>query len=426
MRRATPTRTGPATLRLALAGAVLVASTAAASRPASTAASVDAAVPASPAPPADVDATPPALPEPPPSNIRWKTGRPPTPPPAGAPAPASNIRLPTATAPAVAAPEPEPPASNLRWKSPAPVVTPADTAAAAAAAESAEPVAIPDSPAEALRRALLAYRRTDDPRRFDTAFRLFQAAAAGGDLRARIAVGYLQAMGLGTQRDVATGTRALLAASAAGMARADYLLSLMEPAGSARETSLRASAAGRGDAAAQNAMGVHFARAGDRDTAELWLTRAAASGSPAAKANLARLAQSRGAQRQREADDAGAGAGEAASLFALAQRYHRGTGASVDYGQALRYYRAAAAKGHGPARRMLGLIQSRPAPDGAVDPAWMRQLATVDLGDGDRASAGAAPTASGLPAAAAPLQLDDPLVNLAGVAAPSPRTRKSP
>lgn len=50
----------------------------------------------------------------------------------------------------------------------------------------------------------------------------------------------------------------------------------------------------------------------------------------------------------------------------------------MNYAEALRLYQAAADQGSASARRMLGLITSRPRPDGSVDLGWMAQLAWLD------------------------------------------------
>jgi TPR repeat protein len=65
--------------------------------------------------------------------------------------------------------------------------------------------------------------------------------------------------------------------------------------------------------------------------------------------------------------------------YAQAQRYHRGDGVPANYTEAVRLYQAAASQGDARARKMLELIFSRPAPGGALDPAWMQQLASLAL-----------------------------------------------
>ena len=69
----------------------------------------------------------------------------------------------------------------------------------------------------------------------------------------------------------------------------------------------------------------------------------------------------------------------AAELLRQAQRFHRGEGVSVNYAEAIRFYRLAEAKGSIEAGRMLALIYSRPLRNGNVDVAWIGQLSELDL-----------------------------------------------
>jgi uncharacterized protein len=274
-------------------------------------------------------------------------------------------------------------------------------------------------------RAMAAYRRGHDTRRYTDAARWFQEAATGGEMRAQIALGYLQSRGLGLTRDPASGMRRLQQASVAGYARADYIISLLQ--NNDRRTdvrlrmeSLRASAARRGDAVAQNAMGVNYQLQGDRSTAEMWYRRAAEHGSESAVRNLAGLARSEVRQGQVAKTVQSAEAGDAGSLFELARRYHRGDGVPLDYMRAIQLYRAASAQGSEQARRMIGLIQSRTDVSGNIDPTWMRQLAsTLVEGAGRKALE---PSISD-ETSQAPIN-DDPLSGLLTVlpVAPSPLT----
>ncbi|WP_311220879.1 MULTISPECIES: hypothetical protein [unclassified Acidovorax] len=66
-------------------------------------------------------------------------------------------------------------------------------------------------------------------------------------------------------------------------------------------------------------------------------------------------------------------------LFQQAQRFHRGDGVPSNYSEAIRLYQQASASGSAPARRMLELVYSRPAPGGTVDISWMQQLARFDV-----------------------------------------------
>jgi TPR repeat protein len=317
-----------------------------------------------------------------------------------------------------APPTPPAPQGNFRW----PGATTAPVEVSPATEEVTDPAAM-------LARGLDAYRGKDGRPGYEPAARWFKAAADAGDVRASMAFAWLQAMGLGIARDPAAARQRLQAASAAGIARADYLLSLLEsidkrPQSAQRAGVLRESAARRGDAVAENAMGVHYQLQGDRTTAELWYQRAVEHGSRNAGQNLANLARSDAAKERIAAATRAADGGDADALFALAQRYHRGDGVAIDYGQALRLYRAAAAKGNEPARQMLGLIQSRTGTDGQVDPAWMQQLASATVGAVGRK----VEDTSGDSAVALPKN-DDPLSGLAALPAADvspPPTRRIP
>ena len=69
----------------------------------------------------------------------------------------------------------------------------------------------------------------------------------------------------------------------------------------------------------------------------------------------------------------------AAQNLAQAQRYHRGAGVPSNYTEAIRLYQLAKNQGSDTARKMLGLIFSRPGPDGQLDVSWMQQIAQVDF-----------------------------------------------
>lgn len=69
----------------------------------------------------------------------------------------------------------------------------------------------------------------------------------------------------------------------------------------------------------------------------------------------------------------------AAEALASARKYHRGQGVPANFVEAIRYYQLAAARGSVEAQRMLALISSRPMPSGGFNPAWMQQLAYVDV-----------------------------------------------
>ena len=65
--------------------------------------------------------------------------------------------------------------------------------------------------------------------------------------------------------------------------------------------------------------------------------------------------------------------------LAQAQRYHRGVGVPANYTEAIRLYQLAQNQGNAAAKKMLGLIFSRPSPTGEIDVGWMQQLAQIDV-----------------------------------------------
>ncbi|QIL80109.1 sel1 repeat family protein [Diaphorobacter sp. HDW4A] len=135
-------------------------------------------------------------------------------------------------------------------------------------------------------------------------------------------------------------------------------------------------AAQAGNASALNELGLINVSASRYDLAMQQFTTAAKR-SPAAASN-ANLLSMRIEQNQKPV--AGQSPSERAEgWFAQARRYHRGDGVPSNYAEAIRFYQLAAAAGYQPARRMLELIYSRPAPGGSVNVAWMRQLASMDV-----------------------------------------------
>ena len=105
--------------------------------------------------------------------------------------------------------------------------------------------------------------------------------------------------------------------------------------------------------------------------------RRAAPHSLAARQNLEQLALRGSSPIQPPASSTLSPA--AAEALASARKYHRGQGVPANFVEAIRYYQLAAARGSAEAQRMLALISSRPMPGGGFNPAWMQQLAYVDV-----------------------------------------------
>lgn len=96
----------------------------------------------------------------------------------------------------------------------------------------------------------------------------------------------------------------------------------------------------------------------------------------AVAANNAALVRER-LQAQRDAT--GAEPMDAEALLTAARRSHRGEGAPANYVEAIRLYQLAKLRGSVEAQKMLALIYSRPTATGALDVAWMQQLANLDV-----------------------------------------------
>ena len=145
------------------------------------------------------------------------------------------------------------------------------------------------------------------------------------------------------------------------------------PAGTDAHTLLLRRAAQAGNADAINELGL-ASLAAARLPEALTQFRAAADRSGAAASNARLLAS-----RMQQASSAQPAPHTADEWLAQARRYHRGDGVPSNYTEAIRLYQIAAASGSRPAKRMLELIYSHPAPDGTVNVAWMRQLAVMEV-----------------------------------------------
>jgi len=242
--------------------------------------------------------------------------------------------------------------------------------------------------------ALRYFEGTCVQRSFAEAHRWFAIAAAGGHACALAAVSHLRAEGLGVDRDPAAAREGLRAAQEAECRRAYYLQAVLEeqsPRPERRQLAreLLERGAALGDGHALNLLGVHREIDGDRQAAEALYRRAVEAGNRAARVNLQRLDRYFSRRERKESLEslrARAQAREPPAQFALAQRYHRGDGVAVDYVAAIRLYRLAAEAKVPPAVEMLNLILSRADPrrPGGIDPAWMQQLAYLQLASDER------------------------------------------
>lgn len=133
-------------------------------------------------------------------------------------------------------------------------------------------------------------------------------------------------------------------------------------------------AAQAGNASALNELGLANMTA-SRLPEALGQFSLAAELSPAAASNARLLAL----RMQQQATNAHPAPDSADDWLAQAMRYHRGDGVPSNYTEAIRLYQIAAGQGSQAAKRMLELIYSRPSPDGTLNVAWMRQLATMKV-----------------------------------------------
>jgi uncharacterized protein len=136
-------------------------------------------------------------------------------------------------------------------------------------------------------------------------------------------------------------------------------------------------AAKLGDVHATLELGLEAVSAQRTDTARSYFQRAAADGSQAGANNLRLLDSQLALARASGENWANM---DAPTLFAAAQRSHRGEGQVANYTEAIRLYRLAEAKGSASAREMLTLIFSRTSANGQVDIAWIQRLGQLDVG----------------------------------------------
>lgn len=221
----------------------------------------------------------------------------------------------------------------------------------------------------------------------------FERARALGEPLAAAGLAWCEIDGCRTAPNPAAAQRWITQLRRVDLPRAQYLQWLVEerlsplhlatpglrgetaPAAPASARQLLLSAARGGNVPARIELGFESLKA-NRTAEALEHFRAVASRSEAASANVALLSER---QRVTPPSRSAASAGD---TFALAQRNHRGEGQPANFVEAIRLYRLAQNQGSEPARRMLELIFSRPAPDGQIDIAWMQQLAYLNPSGG--------------------------------------------
>ncbi|WP_312528687.1 tetratricopeptide repeat protein [Comamonas sp.] len=208
-------------------------------------------------------------------------------------------------------------------------------------------------------------------------------AAAQGDARAMAALGYMLGTGTGGVRDVPAGRQWLQRAADARLAKATYLMSLVErrvtgPRAMQQSRLLLEQAARDGEAMALNDLAVERELEGRMNEAKELYAQAQAGGSQTAAQNLARIASYQRASTSEQLGRlrARADEGNANALLELAYRYHLGRGVQRNFATAIQYYRRAADAGSPKAREFLALIFSRSnEKQPVIDEAWMQELA---------------------------------------------------
>jgi TPR repeat protein len=223
------------------------------------------------------------------------------------------------------------------------------------------------------------------PQNVQQALKWFLLAANDGDARGALGAGTVYMLYGDAPVQARDGRKWLQRAREQGMVRANYVeaLALWRKTGGKRLTALdQALKAGAdaNDAPCINMQAALLEREGKRGDAVLALyKRAAALGSAAAAANVARLRDNEKFERYKANpaafDEDQLSAEEA---FDFARRYHAGRGVAVDYLRAIGLYELSAKARYAPAQKMLQLIYSRRDAKGALDPVWMRALVSTD------------------------------------------------
>lgn len=219
-----------------------------------------------------------------------------------------------------------------------------------------------------------------------------QAARFGRETWAYAGLAWCHIDGCVGPPDPAAAARAIAQLRPRHPARADFLewvlasrqtpLQLAKPEVSEDQTmqlqnkQLLDKAAAAGDVQANVELGMLAVANRQIDQAEAYFRRAGPT-SQAAQANLRELAARNDAQQIRAPLPTPKSAADA---LAMARKYHRGEGVPANFVEAIRFYQLADARGSVEARRMLALINSRPAPGGGFNAGWMQQLAYVDAG----------------------------------------------
>ena len=241
---------------------------------------------------------------------------------------------------------------------------------------------------QAWRLALERFQGVCRPRNHTETVRALQQAAALGHVCAIGALGLMQGLGWGTERDLPQARALIRQSMALGCIRAPYWGWRVETAAQrplrsrVQAVILLEEGAQMDDGHALNALGAWHETQGLTAQAREGYARALARGNGTARYNLARLERLRlrGADRpaldllKQQATD-----GDAQAVYLLARRLHAGDGVAVNHGEAIRRYQQAALLGDAASQEMLTLIRSSAGPSGDLDEQRMAALAAVEL-----------------------------------------------
>jgi uncharacterized protein len=238
-----------------------------------------------------------------------------------------------------------------------------------------------------LQLGLLYLHGIEFPKQPTRAMELFLRSRLAGNATAQIAIAWCLLDGCGRGRNLDLFERHLSALQRVNQGRAQYFVYLAEqyktkegqnkiPSSRAQIALTRAVALK--DRQALNEAGLQAIREKRLESAILNFEQALELGSTTARRNLVAaqrlIAQAQGTNMAQGSSDQF----DADVLFDKANDLHRvGTNLS-DYANAVALYRQSAAKGDVRAVRMLGLIFSRPSPQGGIDMAWMKQIAQIE------------------------------------------------
>lgn len=241
---------------------------------------------------------------------------------------------------------------------------------------------------QAWRLALERFQGLCRPRNHTETVRALRQAAELGHVCAVGALGLMQGLGWGTERDLPQARALIRQSMALGCIRAPYWAWRVETAAQRPPRSrlqavvLLEEGAQLEDGHALNALGAWHETQGRAELAREGYARAAARGNGTARHNQARLERLRLRGADRPALDSlkqQAAEGDSQATYLLARRLHAGDGVAVNFNEAIRRYQQAAQLGDAASREMLVLIRATAGPSGDLDEQRMAALVALEL-----------------------------------------------